>query len=761
MTSEKTSATNPWNGLRPYQEGETIYGRSEEISILTLLITQNRQTVIYGKSGIGKSSILNAGIFPIVRKKNIFPICVRFEHDSNVPYLEQIKIRVNEEIKKAEGKIILKEIYNATPQEDLWEFLHRTEFLNDKNEAVAPLIVFDQFEEIFTLENDYKKVNNFFRQLADTINDIIPEHLLSQDFPKNSPKSEESETGILDLGLDTLDTQTYAYKRNSNFHLIFTLREDFLSYFERNTTDIPSLRNNRYCLQPINAKQAAEIITNPRPGLVDSDVATEIIKKVTGEQDFEINSMPIQVDAAILSLYLNQLYNKMAQCGDLIISRQLVEEYGSNIIEDFYDTAISELSDKCIDWIENTLVNEEGRRDNRDRSTVIKETGLSEKQLNHLINETKLLHQFSYGKSLRIEYIHDILCPIVIKNREYRLQRKITDEEARKLKRRAETLRTALIICFLIFLSAALYLAYITNSKMYKYTMLLLEDSSINITDYWKARVTILSGMDTICVMDVDKSNPMFTFDVRDTKSKNLQYNVDFLIGDFITGQVSDDVKYNSHEISIPISYSTNRTLIKGVVVSRIGTRAPIYDAMVIVNDQLAKTNYRGEFALYADSILQDSTIRIIKKGYKLYDGKLTNGTYRLSMNGDYNFFKLAQSMQTKIRKSPNAKTLKGAVYSFEKGGTVSGKAHMIIALSNDSIFGYTYYDKIYKREHNKVNSYFLINGKINLSNNTFKLHFMDAVYNEIEYTGRIKENSQWYGETFDKSKKLGYFIFE
>jgi len=762
---------NPWHGLRTYVEGETIYGRSEEIQLLTLLILQNKQSVIYGKSGIGKSSILNAGIFPKIRKKNVFPICIRLEHSSDIPYLEQIKNTIQEEIDKANGLIKIKEIVNKTLQETLWEFFHRVEYYNENGERIIPLLVFDQFEEIFTLENDVKKVNNFFRQMADVINNVMPDYLATSNTSDNSQQQNIDSGDFLDLGLDSLNLQTYAYEQELNVHIVFTLREDFLSNLERNTTDIPSLKNNRYCLQPINEEQAAQIILCPKPGLVSSDVAKLIIEKVTGEHDFEIDGIPeIQVDAAILSLYLNQLYQKMIEDDEDIISRRLVDTYSDNIIKDFYQNAISHLSGKCIDWLENTLVNEEGRRDNRDKTTVLKETGINDETLHQLIDEVKLLRQFSYGGNLRIEYIHDILCPIVVKNREYRQQRKLIEEESKKfleqetlrsnrLKRRNKIMSYAIL--FLIVVCVIIGLIYMYQPKISKYSVLLSEDSSINLTDYWKARVTILSGKDTICSEEIDKSNPMFVFEVNDTGKDDMRYNVEFLIGDFGVNQISNNFNYSAHDIIIPISHTANRNLIKGVVASRIGSRAPVYDALVIIDDQLTKTNYKGEFSIFVDAQLEDSTIRIIKKGYKPFEGKLQRGVYRLSSNGDINYTELARSMQNKIDSAISARSMEGTFYGFENNDTLKGRAHMIVAVENDSIYGYTYYDKSYERVTNKVNSYFLINGKYNQVNNTFKLHLMDAVYNEVEYIGHVTDDSQWYGETFDKNKKLGYFVFK
>jgi putative ribosome biogenesis GTPase RsgA len=60
--------SNPWKGLDSYQETDRLYGRDEEIELLFSRIEYNIQTVVYSRSGIGKSSIINAGIFPKARQ---------------------------------------------------------------------------------------------------------------------------------------------------------------------------------------------------------------------------------------------------------------------------------------------------------------------------------------------------------------------------------------------------------------------------------------------------------------------------------------------------------------------------------------------------------------------------------------------------------------------------------------------------------------------------------------------------------------------
>ena len=437
---------NPWNGLRTYTEGELIYGRNEDTHTLALRILQNTQTIVYGKSGIGKSSILNAGIFPYVRSHGMFPVYVRLEHNVGDSYLSQIKEAIDAEVGRFGGSISVRNLVEERDDETFWEYFHRVEFEDQEGNSVKPLIVFDQFEEIFTLETNRDKIKDFFNQLSDLINNVRPvsaeggvaSHSKEVESHESAGAGKPAEGKKLVLDLSRFKIKASAYKSESDFHIVFTLREDFLSYLERNTVNIPALKNNRFCLQPINEHQAAEIIMMPRPGLVSPEVAKLIIEKVTGENNIDLDDKPkIQVDSAILSLYLSRLYDKMVEVGDTVITSELVETHSDNIIEDFYSDAISGLPENSVKWLEDTLINEDGRRDNRDRSTLLRESELSEDELDRLVNEVKLLRQFSYSGILRVEYIHDVLCPVIVARR----QKRNEDERVRLIEQKARVER--------------------------------------------------------------------------------------------------------------------------------------------------------------------------------------------------------------------------------------------------------------------------------------------------------------------------------
>ena len=54
----------PYAGLMPFTEeqAEFFFGREAEREIITANLMASRLTLLYGPSGVGKSSVLNAGV---------------------------------------------------------------------------------------------------------------------------------------------------------------------------------------------------------------------------------------------------------------------------------------------------------------------------------------------------------------------------------------------------------------------------------------------------------------------------------------------------------------------------------------------------------------------------------------------------------------------------------------------------------------------------------------------------------------------------
>src|SRR5690348_7235254 len=87
-------AENPWLGLASFTEESRawFHGREEEVAELARRVQRKLLTLLFGKSGLGKTSILQAGIVPRVRALGYCPVYVRIDYaQASPPPAEQIK----------------------------------------------------------------------------------------------------------------------------------------------------------------------------------------------------------------------------------------------------------------------------------------------------------------------------------------------------------------------------------------------------------------------------------------------------------------------------------------------------------------------------------------------------------------------------------------------------------------------------------------------------------------------------------------------
>src|SRR5208282_3176212 len=95
--------TTPYLGPRPFEEKDAavFYGRERESSDLCSLVIAHQEILLYAQSGAGKTSLLNAGLIPLLRKKGfrVFPPArvagglppgVKLDHVSNLYVLNAL-----------------------------------------------------------------------------------------------------------------------------------------------------------------------------------------------------------------------------------------------------------------------------------------------------------------------------------------------------------------------------------------------------------------------------------------------------------------------------------------------------------------------------------------------------------------------------------------------------------------------------------------------------------------------------------------------
>ena len=68
---------NPWPGLASYNSSYQFCGRNESSADLINMIENYEFVTLYGKTGVGKTSLLKAGVFPILENNGYVPIYIR------------------------------------------------------------------------------------------------------------------------------------------------------------------------------------------------------------------------------------------------------------------------------------------------------------------------------------------------------------------------------------------------------------------------------------------------------------------------------------------------------------------------------------------------------------------------------------------------------------------------------------------------------------------------------------------------------------
>jgi len=409
---------NPWPGLAAYDEAssEFFHGRYREAQELLRLIRLASLTVLYGKSGLGKSSLLQAGLFPLLRDQHYLPVYLRidFSNEATDP-LQQVARRLEEELARCGA-----EYPQRSDGETLWEYLHREslEIWSKDNFPLIPVLVFDQFEGMFShLARDLKRVQKVHNGLADLIENRIPAELAT-----DSAKSERSRLNLLSL----------------RYRIVLSCREDYLPELKSWERDVPSLLRNYLRLEPMTRQCAIEAVEEAGQRVLADGVAPLIVHFVGKMAGGTRGITEAVIEPVLLCLCCYQL-NRRRQEGERI-DKALVHLAGSNILDNFYQSA---LGDKDVrgppdvpTFIETFLVQGDRFRGAYPKAEAIEEKLLSQTQLDALTDRHRLLRVVQYADTARIELIHDRLVEVVCRARDERKIKERAAQAARKFKRR-------------------------------------------------------------------------------------------------------------------------------------------------------------------------------------------------------------------------------------------------------------------------------------------------------------------------------------
>ena len=398
---------NPWLGLASYEYNDAyrFFGREEELSELKTAICNNLFTTIYGISGAGKTSLINAGMMPLLEKEGYLPVRVRLDHKSKIGYNTQIIKAIVSTLENFGGEVETENVIdqeNISENERLWNFLFTSKFWSKSNHQVIPVIFIDQFEEIFTNNDSEETIRDFF----EVINSLQY---------NNPPTNTSSYLTKYEKYVD--------YNDVAQLRIVLIMREDFLARLEDYSFNIPALRKNRRGIKRMNGLQALEVIQKPMPAIVTRNVAIHMLGKVTGKitKDSPQDLARLSVDTSILSLFCSELYQKAVLAQQSILTEELVGQFGDNIISSFYDETMGLVSSKTMEYLESHLLTYSGFR-NSVALEDLEQNGIKKVELTRL-TEKRLIRIETVDGIDRVEFTHDVLCGVANMHRNLRLQK--------------------------------------------------------------------------------------------------------------------------------------------------------------------------------------------------------------------------------------------------------------------------------------------------------------------------------------------------
>lgn len=429
----KLDTDNPWPGLESYCEDAQgfFYGRGHECEKLLKKVLDAPVTVLFGRSGLGKTSLLHAGLFPLLRNENFLPIYVRFDLK---PGAASLSSQLHDAVRNAIGA----EAPDALlPRDDesLWEYLHRAdlELWSARNYLLTPVIVLDQFEELFTLGVGVPdQVEAFKYDLADLAENRIPAELAVR--IKNDP----AEARRFNL-------------RAHNCKLLISLREDFLAHLEDWCRFIPALGRARMRLLPLATDEAFDAVYKPAEHLMTPELAHQVVGIIAGAglhtgadslpRDGEVPASRRsagEVEPTLLSLVCRELNEERKRLGKATFDEQLVDEHGRSTIPNYYISCVSGMRAGVAEFIENQLITKTGFRDFEAVEDAVP-SRLTPEELDQLIS-SRLVRLAEYHGTQRIELVHDVLTGTVREHRD----RREAEEDRRRAEQQKENEKAAI-----------------------------------------------------------------------------------------------------------------------------------------------------------------------------------------------------------------------------------------------------------------------------------------------------------------------------
>ncbi len=460
----------PYVGLTPFGERDTAFyfGRERERRLLTASILSSRLTLLYGASGVGKSSLLRAGLVADFAARariaveqgrvpeSVLVVCSSWRDDPMKALAEAVEATVRDQLDE-----LAPEPPPFTPRlEDLLaEWIRR---IDERAAAVAPggdepprselLLVLDQFEEYFLYHPD------------------------------------EDGEGTLALELPRA-----VMREDLRAGFLVSIREDAYTQLDRFEGRIRNLFGSNFRLEHLDEPAARRAIEGPverynellgdgagryavEPALVDAVLgqvrAGAIALGQAGAGTVETNGGgDLRVATPFLQLVMTRLWEEELRAGSQTLRASTLEQLGGaeRLVRSHLDDALAELDERARDLtaaVFHQLVTPSGTKIVHTVPDLADYAGAPEPELLRVLEAlaaARILRPVDPAPgdtSPRFEIFHDVLAPAILDWRAAHEQARAAREEAarqRRVRRRFGAAALGLLLLVLVFAGLAVW----------------------------------------------------------------------------------------------------------------------------------------------------------------------------------------------------------------------------------------------------------------------------------------------------------------
>src|ERR1700730_13211262 len=407
---------SPFVGPTPFEESDMdrFFGRQREIEELLSLIIAHRSVLVYAQSGTGKTSLVNAGVIPLL-KRRAFNVLPPARVEGLIP--AQIKPTAIENIFAYHALRSWTETREILVASDLVRFLKAAVPSATPDDEAPPttVLVLDQFEEFFTCNAQrwHERVP-FFRQLVEALTNI------------------------------------------RSLKIVFVMREEFLAQMEPFAEVLPQKLRNRMHLERLRERPALAAIAHPlrmrnlqfEPGAAEELVRDLCkIRVVDADKVCEVPGEfvePVHLQVVCQSIWRNlpEDWKNPLMAGSEKspqITRAQVETFGdvNDALAHYYERAVQSASiDAGIHegplrrWIAESLITSAGTR-GMVLSSAADPAGIP-KQALRVLDRTHVIHTADRAGTAWYELTHDRFIEAIQKSNRQWIKSFGRAEETRK-----------------------------------------------------------------------------------------------------------------------------------------------------------------------------------------------------------------------------------------------------------------------------------------------------------------------------------------